>query len=404
MIFSHAPGGFIAAFITRRWWSRFLSKRQITILYIISMIVAIFPDIDIIYYYLINATTRHRQHITHSLFLYLFIWLLFYLVGFFKKSRILKSVGFILFIGGFSHLVLDSTTTGVPWLYPFSSRTWGLLLLPWFNFNFVYEHLFLFTLSVEILIFLLALNILFFWKSSKKIAFSILILSIILFNFWIIFLQKITPHLFNGRIDIYYSDLDSDGIINMEDDDMDGDGILNISDLDANGNGKSNLEDIIATANRMQGVWYDKTEGGFFELFTRLGLIINTDVIKKPYEHAGIFWRKEMLKDYNLHPQNYTENPSNALFERKPQNIYTFLKNNDMLIDANARPKIGDIAFYGKELNHLALVLEVKSKNNFKVLDADPSHKTEVLPNEKVVERAGAIKAFGRLLKLNQEL
>lgn len=400
MIFSHAPGSFIAAFLTKRCWARSLPKKQITILYIVSMIAAVLPDVDVIYYYLVNATIRHRQHITHSLFLYLLIWLIFYAFGFFKKSQILKSTGFVLFIGGLSHLILDSVTTGVPWFYPLSQRTWGLLSLSWFNFDFVYEHLFLFTLSTEVLVFLIACNILFFSKSSKKIAFSILISSILLFSSWIIFLQKLTPHLFNSRIDIYYKDLDSDGVVNMEDNDMDGDGILNIKDTDANGNGKTNLKDIIEVATKIQGVYYDKTEGSFWEIFSRLGLIINTDAVLKPYEHAGIFLRKEMAEDFKLHPQ-YVGTPKDALFERKAQNIYTFLKNNDMLIDAKAEPRVGDIAFYGDDLNHVALIFEVQDRNNFKVLEADSSRGTNIVPNGEVVKRAGAIKAFGRLLKSN---
>jgi inner membrane protein len=404
MIFSHAPGGFIAAFVTKRWWTRSLTKKQITILYIVSMIAAVLPDIDVIYFYLFDATVRHRQHITHSLFLYLLIWLIFYTIGFFKKSQVLKSTGFILFIGGFFHLLLDSVTTGVPWFYPQSLRTWGLLNLPWFNFDFVYEHLFLFTLSIEVLIFLLAFNILFFWKSSKKAAFSALTLSILIFGSWIFFLQKLTPHLFSGRIDIYLKDFDSDGVINMEDDDMDGDGILNISDPDANGNGKSNLEDIVETANKMQGVYYDKTEGGFWEFFSRLGLVINADAVKKPYEHAGIFWRKEMIKDFERNPKDYQGTPKNALFERKAQNIYTFLKNNDMLIDTKTKPQIGDIIFYGNNFDHVALVFEVQDKNNFKVLEADPLHGTNTVPNGEVEKRAGNIKVVGRILKLNQKL
>lgn len=400
MIFSHAPAGFIAAFVTKRWWARFLTKKQITILYLIGTIVAILPDVDAAYFYLVDATIRHRQHITHSLIFYLLIWLLFYIIGFFKKKQLFKSIGFVIFTGGFSHLILDSTTTGVPWLYPISSRTWGLLLIPWLNFNFIYDHLFLFTLSIEIFVFLLAFNILLFWKSSKRIALGVLFFSILLFCFWIIFLQNITPHLFNGRIDVYYKDFDSDGIINMEDDDMDGDGVINISDNDANGNGKTNLEDIIDTANKMQGIWYDKTEGGFWEIFTRLGLIINTDVIKKPYEHAGIFWRKELIKDFELHPKGYQGTPKDALFERKAQNIYTFLKNNDMLINVDTYLQIGDIVFYGNDLNHVALVFEVYEKDkNFKVLDADPKRGTKIESNEEIIKQVGNIKAIGRLLK-----
>lgn len=399
MIFSHAPAGFIATFATRYFWNKKLTKKQTYILYLIGIIAGIFPDIDVIYYYLINASTRHRELITHSPFFYILIWIILYIIAYLTKKQILKSLGLIIFTSSLSHFILDSITTGIPWFYPFSTRTWGLLNLPWFNFQFIYEHLFIFIFSIEALIFLIAVVILTFWKGSQQIFLGTIFVSILVFIFWIFLLINITPHLANGRIDIYYKDLDKDGIINMKDQDVDGDGILNIKDADANGNGESNLEEILKEAKKMEGIWYDKTEGKFGELFTRLGLIINADAVKKPYEHAGIFLKTEMISDFEQHPKDYTNTPRNALFSRNPKNIYTYLKNNDMLVNANEDPKLGDIVFYGDQAGHVALVVDIKNKNNFDVLEADPSHITKRTPNHEVVARKGEIKAFGRILK-----
>ncbi|MFA5880435.1 MAG: metal-dependent hydrolase, partial [Candidatus Margulisiibacteriota bacterium] len=270
MIFSHAPLGFITTYLTSKIWKIKLTKKQNVWFFIIGILLAIFPDLDLFYYYFISASETHRVLITHTPFLYLLFFLLVFLIGYLFKKRFIKLIAFIILLTSFSHLLLDSLGSGIAWLYPSNGLPYGLLSFSTLNNGFYGQNFFAINYSLEILIFTIFLNLLFFIKFKKiKPILAVITFSLTVALIFILF--YINQHMFSINSDNYYGDKDFDSIMNMKDLDMDGDGIANIEDIDANNNGQKNIDDLIETANKVEGVYYDKTEEGLYGLFSRFG-------------------------------------------------------------------------------------------------------------------------------------
>lgn len=397
MIFAHGPAGFITTYLTKRWWSKKLTKRQILYLFIIGTLAGLFPDIDTVYYYFFSATLYHREIFTHSLVLYLIVYLVIYFIGCFKKSRFVKVVGFVIFLATLSHLFLDSLGSGVMWLYPFKTKTHGLLDFNWFAQSFLGQHFILFDLIAELFLILLALNFLFLLiKKIKKHFKKSIIISSFIFIICFVLLIFSSRYLYNsGKVDFYYKDFDGDGIVNLYDLDLDGDGILNLKDKDANGNGKENQKEIKEVIPRLEGICYDYSENKRGEILGRLGCLSNSELVIKAYQYIGIFIRTEMTNDYQKHPLNYIGSPKNFYFERNPKNLYTFFTNNGILI-GEKEAEIGDVVFYGQR-PWAGLVAENNSK--LKVLIAQPGYLSRKIESEQAVKELGEVKKIVHLLK-----
>lgn len=400
MVFSHGPAGFTITWATQKLWKKGLNSRQKVCIYILGVIFGLLPDVDVVYYYLISATHLHRENITHSPILYLALFILVFVFSLVLKNKFIKSISFIFLFSTFFHLILDSTTAGVPWFFPLSKNLYGLLFVDALATGFYGSHLIVFLYSLEAVFFLFTLGILLFWKYKEKNSRKrITVCLSIIFVAWVFLLVSFDKHLFSWKSDIYYKDFDKDGLMNMRDEDMDGDGMINLWDNDANGNGIPNLEEILEVAKRMEGVWYDITEDRLWEIARRFGFLRKIDTVVKPYDYAGIFIGAEIRRDFEKHPQKYIETPRHPFFEKRIENLFTFLENNDMILPRDAVPHLGDIVFYGENFDQVALVTRVFENDSFFVLEADASHVTMVLPNKEVVKRAGEIKAFGRILE-----
>jgi len=394
MIFSHAPAGFLVAYFTRKYWAQKLSEKQINYLYFLGAIFGIFPDIDVFYFYFFDATLRHREFITHSLILYLLILIVLYFIAKIIKSGFVKALNFVFFFAVLSHLILDSLTAGIMWIYPFSHYTYGLL-----NFNFLansfYGHyVFYIDMFFEIIILILAFNILFYKFYKKYLSFSLLF-SYLFLVLMLIFFYILWPHSYSGGVDFYYKDKDKDGIINMRDLDIDGDNIPNIKDSDADGDGIKNIDQILLAAQRVEGVWHDRFEGGFFEIPSRFGLLAKIDVARKTYEQAGIFFRREMQEDFKKRPYEYEGTPKDSRFDCDIYNLFVFLRNNGMMIDGKRLLRPGDIVFYGESLNNIGLAVSKKNEKP-RVLILNNGIMA-IVYNYEAIKEFGEIKAIGRM-------
>jgi membrane-bound metal-dependent hydrolase YbcI (DUF457 family) len=65
----------------------------------------------------------HRKFYTHIPFLWLILALAVYC---FSKTEIEKLTGAMIFIGSFSHFLIDSVEHGIMWLWPFSKKVFAL--------------------------------------------------------------------------------------------------------------------------------------------------------------------------------------------------------------------------------------------------------------------------------------
>jgi inner membrane protein len=394
MLFAHAPAGFLAAYLTRKIWSQKLSNSQINLLYLLGTIFGIFPDIDAIYYYLFSAILRHREFFTHSLIFYLIVWLVVYLVWRITKKEFLKASSFVFLFASLLHLLLDSLGYGVMWLYPYTNLTFGILNIETIASSFFGKNFLVINLVLETIIILLAINFLVF-KFFKEYLKFVIASSYLIFLIAVLFLYVLTPYLYFGQPGFYYKDKDNDKIINLRDRDLDGDGILNIKDFDADGDGRKNISQIIETAKKLEGVKYDKSNGKFWEIFTRSGFLTKTDVVIIPYNYAGIFFKKEMEEDFVKFSFRYEGRPKKSRFSRNPYNLFIFFRNRDMLEDEGQFTE-GDVVFFGEKAENIALVINGSKNRKVRVLMAD-SNKIKFLSIDEAKEKYGKVIGVGRL-------
>ncbi|MFC1612757.1 metal-dependent hydrolase [Patescibacteria group bacterium] len=393
MIFSHFPAGYITAKITeKKFWKNF-SRIEILWLYAIILFFSIFPDIDLFYFYFINGINGHHENLTHSFFLYIFIALIVYFLGTLKKNRFIKYMAFSIVLGATSHLVLDSLFSCVKWIWPIRNGVYGLPLITSY-FNILNQYGIGFYLFVELFIIFLAISIYICEKLSKKNGIIMLIFFLI-FSFVSAYLALDN---FYMQPNICYRDLDNDCIPNVKDFDSDNDGIENILDTDANNNGISNKEEILTHVKQMEGKYSNILHGEFWHNGVSWGLVSDTAVLKDGLEKAGIFLSTEISRDFEKDPKLYefkqNDSPVNVYFSDKINNIYSFLRNKNMLIFDGATCKKleslnlepADIIFYGSNLIHIAIVVDTKEES-YQVLEIENYYKKAVILDNWEMER-----------------
>jgi len=394
MIFSHAPAGYIITFFSSKINKSKFTKKQTFWIFLFGIIFAVFPDLDLFYYYFVSASETHRVLITHTPILYLIIFLILFAYSYFAKKRFIKFISFVILFSSLSHLLLDSLGSGVAWLYPFSKLPYGFLSISSLSEGFYGQNFFAINCSVEILIFAVFLNLIAFTRFKKVKTIFVAITSIFAISL-IIALFYLNQYMFSINANNYYGDKDFDGIMNMKDLDMDGDNILNIEDSDANNNGKSNIDDLVNTAERMEGVYYDKSEGSLYGLFSRFGFLSNIDVIYKSHDYAGIFLKNEMAEDFQERPENYIGEPGkDYLFSDRVENLYNYCLNKELIIFSDLA--VGDIVFYERssQINHVSLLIEGFDL----VLDAGSESRIVKTKIENVKNNKGSLVRYCRVL------
>jgi inner membrane protein len=165
MFIGHLPAGFITA---KLLFPRFAvcSVSHKTFLFW-GMLGAIAPDIDMLYFYLID----HRQHHHHSYFTHFpILWLLLLLTSilWFRLSlqRKKATLAVIFSLGGFIHMFLDSIVGDIWWFMPFVDEPFALARVPaiykpwWLNF------LLHWSFGIEIMVVCWAIYL---WQTSSKI-------------------------------------------------------------------------------------------------------------------------------------------------------------------------------------------------------------------------------------------
>ncbi|MGV3488542.1 MAG: thrombospondin type 3 repeat-containing protein [Tuberibacillus sp.] len=172
------------------------------------------------------------------------------------------------------------------------------------------------------------------------------------------------------------ADADHDHISNQSDQDVDGDGIPNLKDLDVDGDGIENTKEIVNSASQLVGILYDPLKGGYGNIGGKMGFIVCIDVPRIAYEHAGIYFQDLLTEDFNSHPEHYDaqngmNTPKTPYFFRRVRNVYDFAKGNGYLIENSAKPRIGDIVFYGRY--HATMVTKVYQNGAYyDEIEADP--------------------------------
>ncbi|MGF7059513.1 metal-dependent hydrolase [Brassicibacter mesophilus] len=149
MLIAHAPAGYVVLRLFNKIKKENISYFKYGILF------SIWPDFDLLYFYLIdNKSSLHHFYFPH---IPLFAFICCFLVIVLKKLKVDKraiNIYYLFLINWFIHLALDTVTGGINWLYPINNKLFVFIKIPanyqhWI-ISFVLHWSFLFEISIVI--------------------------------------------------------------------------------------------------------------------------------------------------------------------------------------------------------------------------------------------------------------
>lgn len=396
MIFAHGPLGFSLAWLTKLLTKTKLTKKESLWLFVIGYIGGIFPDIDLFYYYLVDASRSHREMLTHTPILYLVIFCIVGAVLLTLKKRKAFFAFAVFILGTLSHLVTDGIVSQIRYFYPFSKEFYGVadLGIPLVNNNLLYVNALVEGIFITLFFYLLIV----LYAKKDRLRMILTTILMIVFAAGVVTITVVNQHIYTPSFEELYSDLDNDGIVNYQDDDIDGDEVLNIDDTDSDGDGEYNLYELVLKSESFHNVWYDPTNGGLIQIPARLGFLTTDDYIMKLYNSFGVFIALEMEKDYEANPDGYELPPTDSNFDRNLTNLRTWFDHTGRLQNGSdvTRPLFGDVLFF--ETGHVVVVTGVDKDSNIQVLDVHKEYGVVERYLYELIEREGEIKEVGHIL------
>lgn len=126
----HIAAGYLTGYALLKFSHPAVSIQQQTQLLWWAVFFGFAPDLDVFVYFALNKTLlvsgeakkNHRLYISHAPMLWLLAGLAIY---FFASSIYLKNIGLLLWLGSWSHFLLDSVEYGIMWLWPFSAKIYA---------------------------------------------------------------------------------------------------------------------------------------------------------------------------------------------------------------------------------------------------------------------------------------
>jgi len=126
----HLAGGYLATTALLVFFHPDLSTSQVNGLLIIGALAGELPDIDLIFFNLAHRKNHkiesHRDYLTHIPLFWLLISTVVVVSGFIFNSVFIEYLGWIVLIGTWSHLILDSIEYGISWLSPISKKKFAI--------------------------------------------------------------------------------------------------------------------------------------------------------------------------------------------------------------------------------------------------------------------------------------
>lgn len=126
MLAAHLVPGYLAAAISQPTWEPEWRDWQRFLLWVVALGSTVAPDLDVVYNALFRDFFNHSTLWTHSLFVYLGIGCLWFVLGLVKRWRFVRVIFGLATFGGMSHLVLDVVAHGTPLFYPVSMTVVGI--------------------------------------------------------------------------------------------------------------------------------------------------------------------------------------------------------------------------------------------------------------------------------------
>jgi len=126
----HIAGGYLAATALLKLTHSHFTLEQIHSLLALGAFFGFAPDLDYFYAFAKigrftnpNHKVNHRHFFTHAPLVWLAVGLSIYFIA---ADPFIKYIGLVVWLGSWSHFVLDSIEFGVQWLWPFTPRLFGL--------------------------------------------------------------------------------------------------------------------------------------------------------------------------------------------------------------------------------------------------------------------------------------
>ncbi len=177
----HVAGGYLSAYALLKITKLDLDIAQFHQLLYIGAFFGFTPDLDVFvafakvrgFTFSDHEKTNHRNFFTHAPILWLAIGLLVYSAS---QTVFVSYTGLLIWLGAWSHFLLDSLQSGIMWLWPFSSYHYTFkdreiqippvqkkgFFLYWLSFLRFYKNKLSLTYYSEIIIILIALYVFIF--------------------------------------------------------------------------------------------------------------------------------------------------------------------------------------------------------------------------------------------------
>lgn len=176
----HIAAGFIVAKSLLAIANPGFDQSQTNTLLFLGTFFSFAPDLDMFYAFVKTRSftvpgkqINHRAYLTHSPLLWLAVGLAIFFIS---SDPLIKYTGLLIWLGSWSHFILDSLKVGVRWLYPFNTKFYALksagdqedipkksfFAFWWYCLTQVYVKKFASTFVLEIIILITAV-VIFFW-------------------------------------------------------------------------------------------------------------------------------------------------------------------------------------------------------------------------------------------------
>lgn len=126
----HVAGGYLTAAIFLKLTGPALTSHQVQQLLLMGAFFGFAPDLDMFYAFKkVKGFTIPKDKISHRTFYSHapLVWLVLGLsISFFATTTFMRYVGLIVWLGAWSHFVLDSIEYGIMWLWPLNRKLYAL--------------------------------------------------------------------------------------------------------------------------------------------------------------------------------------------------------------------------------------------------------------------------------------
>lgn len=128
MFIAHAPSGYLLGALAQRLKYSSLAPRT---LMFACLAGATAPDLDLLYFYLIDGRqTHHHQYFSHWPLLWIGLAALNAAWLSVRRRSVWAQAGLVFAVGGLLHMLLDSFVGDIWWLAPFHDQAFALFSVP----------------------------------------------------------------------------------------------------------------------------------------------------------------------------------------------------------------------------------------------------------------------------------